>query len=134
MRALLVRLDGTTEEVDLPDDGQLKAMAEALKCDEVGEIPLIRTAPGRPSLSMWMDRDGLFTKGPNVVGSDLVAHMTGLPIGYCMGDVLLTGGADSEGDPLPLTRVQSAVLEEMAFEAKQRFELVISQVLAAHPE
>lgn len=134
MRALLVRVDGATEEVDLPGDKRnLDVMYEAMKCSRVDVVRIVEAAPGRPGLDMWIDDDGLFTKSPNIVASAIVAMITGRASEYYFGDVLFTGGADSEGDTLSLTRMQGEILAEVAMEARQRSGLFIAQILAAHP-
>jgi hypothetical protein len=120
MRARLVRVDGSTEMVDLPGDssGNLTAMYKAMGCDCVDVIRLVQTAPGCPGLDMWIDDNGMFTKEPNVIATILAAAIDGGVISQpVFGDVLLTGGADSEGDTLPLTSIQDAVLRDMVADA-----------------
>jgi hypothetical protein len=120
MRARLVRVDGSTEMVELPGNssGNLTAMYKAMGCDCVDVVRLVKTGPGRPGLDMWIDDNGMFANQPNIFATILAGAINGGVIRQAIyGDVLLTGGADSEGDTLPLTSVQDSVLRDMIADA-----------------
>jgi len=115
MRARIIRVDGSTEAVDIPQDfGEQMCAAEMmLGCNAVERVPVIERTPGRPGLEMWIDSEGLFTKSANVTAELMAKAISDAPVtAYIAGDVLLTGGADSEGDTLGLTEIQDSVLAE----------------------
>ena len=118
MRTRVVRVDGTSDHVELPEGEsheRLKAMYAAIGCDYVDVVRLVEAGPGRPGLDMWIDDVGLFTKEPNAVATLMVAGIVDTPLTQLIhGDVLFTGGADSEGDTLPLTITQDTVLRDIA--------------------
>lgn len=119
MRALLVKTDGTTEPVELggANVDHITQMHEAIGCRTFDCVGIIPAKPGRPGLDMWIDDEGLFLDEPepNISAWNLVANLTGdLNKGMVVGNVLFTGGADSEGDTLGLTATQASVLTEMA--------------------
>lgn len=115
MRARIIKVDGSTDSVDLPHDfgEQAKAAEMTLHCNAIEQTSLVKPAPGRPGIVLWADPDGLFSKPENNVAKLLVMGLTGEPPRqYIAGDVLVTGGLDSEGDILGLTEIQDSVLAE----------------------
>lgn len=131
MRARVVRVNGTTEVIDLPEDTRawLDAAYKAIGCTAVDRVCVIHTGPGRHGMDMWVDDEGLLNGAkPNIVAGTMLYTLTNReqsqPI---MGDVIFTGGCDSEGDSLPLTKIQDAILSDMAADFAQqarRFGLV----------
>ncbi|WP_458682269.1 DUF3846 domain-containing protein [Prescottella equi] len=77
-----------------PDGSHLADLREAIDCRYVDVIRLDRR------LDMWIDDEGLLVEDPkdNVIAS-LIAQLGFLrPIGPIKGTVVLTGGADDDGD------------------------------------
>ena len=123
MRARIVRCDGSTELTELPGDsgGSLAAMYAAIGCHTVDVVRIIGAAPGKPGLDMWIDGEGLYTKSPNMPASVLASMLAGQPLRqWIAGDVIFTGGADSEGGTLPLTAIQDEIIADMVAEIGSR--------------
>lgn len=115
MRARIIKVDGSTEAADIPraDGNRIYYMQKLLDCVTADRITIIKNGPGRPGLSMWVDYDGLYSKPSNPTAVLMANAIGDEPITqYITGDVLLTGGIDSEGDLLGLTKIQDSVLAE----------------------
>jgi hypothetical protein len=101
--ALLITPNGDVVEIDLPADtrSRLTVMYSILRCSAVDCV--------RPTsaIDMWIDDEGLYNHEdePNIYATAFLAQF-GQVAQMIMGPVLLTGGADEEGDTLPLTRDQ----------------------------
>ncbi len=86
--------------LETKDGNHLADMYRLLECERVD---LVRG----PGVDLWIDDEGLLTQ------RDPLLLVENESIGYrqwLMGSVLVTGGADSEGETLPLTEAQSAAL------------------------
>lgn len=119
MRARIVRVDGTSEEIQLPDSpeggDQLAAMHAAIGCENVRVAAVVKAAAGTPGLDLWEDDDGLYVKPVNLTATFIVGYLYGhRPEALYFGDVLFTGGADSSGEILPLTGMQSSIVADMS--------------------
>jgi hypothetical protein len=120
MRARLIKSDGTTEEVTLPDrpgGDQVSAMARAIGCDLFDCISVVKAdGPGKTGLDFWADQDAIFTVAkPNKVATCLAADLSYRTAAqWLMGNVLVTGGPDAEGDIQGLTPFQDEALKGLA--------------------
>ncbi|THA53268.1 DUF3846 domain-containing protein [Streptomyces sp. A1136] len=103
--ALLVTPEAEVIPVDLPADTgeRLTAMYSLIHCDNVDVVALT------DQLDMWLDDEGLYTQRVNPLAT-LFAGRFGRTYQSYHGPVLLTGGANSEGDTLPLTKDQVLAL------------------------
>jgi hypothetical protein len=94
--ALLLTGDGAIAEINLPTTNQLTVMQAVLRCDRVDVVALTTR------MDMWIDDEGIYNHEINVPAT-LLARRYGFCYQAYHGPVLLTGGADAEGDTLPLT-------------------------------
>jgi len=95
--ALLISTDGDVSVIDLPAEGSLlPTMYRAIGCHGVDVVRLA------PALDMWIDDDGMYTQPVNQLAT-LLAKGFGFNWQDYHGPALLTGGADAEGDTLPLS-------------------------------
>ncbi len=134
MRARIIRQDGTTEPVELPDNGPgLSAMYAAIGCSLVDVVRVLEAKPGRPGIDMWIaDDESVSQAEPNKVASLLCGDIAEREMAtWLLGHVLVTGGADSEGDTLPLTTLQDQVIESMAAHYKRLCDVVDAAVEAS---
>ncbi|TDU67823.1 DUF3846 domain-containing protein [Streptomyces sp. KS 21] len=97
--ALLITPDAEVIPVDLPADSgdRLTAMYSLMRCDQVDVVALT------DQLDMWLDDNGLYTQPVNPIAT-LLARRFGRTYQDYHGPVLLTGGADEEGETLPLNK------------------------------
>ncbi|MFD0269554.1 DUF3846 domain-containing protein [Streptomyces sp. NPDC127106] len=97
--ALLITPEAEVIPVDLPSDSgdRLTAMYSLMRCDQVDVVALT------DQLDMWLDDNGLYTQPVNPMAT-LLARRFGRTYQNYHGHVLLTGGADDEGETLPLDR------------------------------
>jgi hypothetical protein len=115
MRARIVRTNGTTEGIDLTPGDSLRGMREAIGCQLVDCIEVIPGSASRPGIDIWIDDEGLYAKAPNFLAGAVAAFLLGYIPNYPLfGDVLFTGGADSEGETLGLTKRQAEILADIA--------------------
>lgn len=116
-RARIIRTDGTTDLVALPEGTQAQrdAMRVALGCTNAERIRVVRKGPGLPGLDMWVDED-LSSDRRNEPAIAIVSTLWGADPDsvFWTGSVLFTGGMDGEGDALPLTQAQDDALYDMA--------------------
>lgn len=97
--ALLLTTDAEVVEINLGADGRarLAAMYALLRCTSVDVVALTS------QWDMWIDDEGLYNHPVNPAASALARRFGFVHQPY-HGPVLITGGADDEGDTLPLTR------------------------------
>jgi hypothetical protein len=96
--ALLLTEDWQIVEINLPgNEHQLAVMYAVLRCRAVDVVALTS------QLDMWIDDEGLYNHGVNEAAT-LMARRYGFTWQAYHGPVLLTGGADENGDTVPLTR------------------------------
>lgn len=105
--ALLITTAGEVVEIDLPGDerSNLVVMYAVLRCREVD---CVRATTG---LDMWIDGEYLYNypDDPNVPATAFLNQFG--PVAQMIhGPVLITGGAGSEGETLPLTREKLLVV------------------------
>lgn len=110
IQALLIGTDGTLTPVGLPADtsARLQTMYDSIGCTSVDVVALTNR------IDMWLDDEGLYTQPINHVATKL-AQRFGRTYQPYHGPVLITGGADNEGDTLPLdTDKANALLATLA--------------------
>ncbi|MFE6461973.1 DUF3846 domain-containing protein [Streptomyces cinereoruber] len=97
--ALLITPEGEVTPVSLPADSgdRLTLMYSLMRCDQVDVVALT------DRLDMWLDDNGLYTQPVNPIAT-LLARRFGWTYQTYHGPVLLTGGADEEGETLPLNK------------------------------
>jgi hypothetical protein len=110
--ALLITPNGDIVEIDLPAEGRdrMVVLYAVLRCTE---YDVVRVSS---SLDMWIDGEYLYNHPdePNIPATLFLTHFGDVTQMIC-GPVLITGGADAEGDTLPLSRHQLlAVLTKLA--------------------
>jgi hypothetical protein len=91
MKALLIREDGTSEELELPNTDEFLTQAMELMDAEILDHFTVK----RGELDGWVDDTSASTKQLNIVATSLVGA-----VGYggnLFGNVILTGGVDEEG-------------------------------------
>lgn len=102
--ALLLCPDGDLRPIDFPDGvDHLKIMYEAIGCSSVDVVALTT------GIDMWLDDEGMVAREINLPAT-LLARRFGWVNQPYFGPVLLTGGADTAGDTLPLSRAKAVAL------------------------
>ena len=105
--ALRINTDFTTEVLDLSSNeyNQLR--------DAVGG--LIQPVDLKPDLTLWCNEEGKLINGMevNVIGTHLYEKSYAMT-DVIMGNIVLTGGTDDEGETLPLPSTWLAYVEEIA--------------------
>ena len=105
--ALRINTDFTTEVLDLSSNeyNQLR--------DAVGG--LIQPVDLKPDLTLWCNEEGKLINGMevNVIGTHLYEKSYSMT-DVIMGNIVLTGGTDDEGETLPLPSTWLAYVEEIA--------------------
>ena len=105
--ALRINTDFTTEVLDLSSNeyNQLR--------DTVGG--LIQPVDLKPDLTLWCNEEGKLINGMevNVIGTHLYEKSYAMT-DVIMGNIVLTGGTDDEGETLPLPSTWLAYVEEIA--------------------
>jgi hypothetical protein len=96
--AVLLTPEADIVPITLPVDGddRLTVMRAVIRCDRVDAVALTSR------LDMWLDDEGLYNHPVNKLATYLAVRHGFIWQKY-HGPVLLTGGADHEGDTLPLT-------------------------------
>jgi len=111
--ALVVKSELTAELIDIAEK-ELDKLQEAVD-------GLIEPVDLTPTITMWVNEEGLFRKDLdiNYLATAFMAEVfaSTLPI---MGDVVFTGGIDSEGNTKPLTQDDVAELTEMTRRAREQ--------------
>lgn len=112
MKALLLSLDCTITDLELPDErGRpwLRAAYEAIGCRLVDIVRLDY------DLDMWVDDEGMLVENPDENINQLATRLCALfgPLRQCIyGNTILTGGADNEGETLGLSKVRARWVRE----------------------
>ena len=105
--ALRINTDFTTEVLDLSSNeyNQLR--------DTVGG--LIQPVDLKPDLTLWCNEEGKLINGMevNIIGTHLYEKSYAMT-DVIMGNIVLTGGTDDEGETLPLPSTWLAYVEEIA--------------------
>ncbi len=102
MRARVVRADGTTEPVDVPEDpAEASAVIRAtIGCRTVTVTRVIQPGPGSAGLDMWTDGHSLITGSlsPNPAAGAIVAFLSrGQVRPLFAGAAVFTGGPGTRG-------------------------------------
>jgi hypothetical protein len=107
MEGMIIRVDGTTEIVTFTKE----ASYEAIKSAVGGWIECVSL---RDDLDMYVNEEGKLLGLPvNATATSIWEAHYG-PTDIIVGDVILTGGADDEGDTLGLNAEQLSVLHNEA--------------------
>lgn len=116
--ALLITPDGDVQEIDLPDGGRAR-MDLMYKLLETSEYDVVRVTS---AIDMWIDGEFLYTANrerPNPFATAFLTNFGTVTQMIC-GPVLITGGADAEGETLPLTRDKlMAILTRLSDDAER---------------
>ncbi|MEV6654779.1 DUF3846 domain-containing protein [Streptomyces sp. NPDC051219] len=97
--ALLITPEADIVPVNLPADSEsrLTVMYSVIRCERVDVVGLTS------QLDMWLDDEGLYNHPVNKLATVLAVRF-GFTYQDYHGPVLLTGGADAEGDTVPLSK------------------------------
>lgn len=97
--ALLITPGADIVPVNLPadSDARLTVMRAVIRCDMVDVVGLTS------QLDMWLDDEGLYNHPVNKLATALAIRFGFTRQDY-HGPVLLTGGADAEGETVPLSK------------------------------
>lgn len=100
-KALQINIDGTTTELDLEaPQGSLRILQGAVG----GWIQAVDISD---NLTMWVNEEGkLEGLLPNEFGTRLFSKRFGEGVDVIVGNIVLTGGTDDEGETLGLTDEQ----------------------------
>lgn len=108
MKGYLVRTDGTGERVDLVETRDYDTLRWMYRLIDCTAVDVVRVSP---TLDMWVDDEGMYTKQENVTAELMVFTFWGtLHQGY-YGDCLFLGGADNAGNTMGLSDQMLATLE-----------------------
>lgn len=100
IRALQITTEGKTEIITLLPDTQLEQVQKA-----VGG--LVQAIGLDDDLTMWLNEEGKILKLPhNPMAQHLWDNQFGEGTDYIVGNMVLTGGADSEGETMSLSDKQ----------------------------
>lgn len=100
IRALQITTEGKTEIINLLPNTQLEQVQKA-----VGG--LVQAIGFDDDLTMWLNEEGKMLKLPhNPMAQYLWDNQFGEGTDYIVGDMVLTGGADSEGETISLSDKQ----------------------------
>lgn len=104
-RALTIDVDGTTavQTWDTTDDTLPHLQRAVGGCVDVVALT--------GDLDMWLNDEGLLIGLPVNILATGIAALHGLTHQVYVGPVVLTGGADAEGNTLPLTEQQVQLLQ-----------------------
>ena len=97
--ALLITPEADIVPVNLPadTDNRLVVMRSVIRCERVDVVALT------DQVDMWLDDEGLYNHPVNKLAT-LLAVRFGFTWQEYHGPVLLTGGADAEGETVPLSK------------------------------
>jgi Domain of unknown function (DUF3846) len=103
--ALLITPEADIVPISLPADSEarLTVMRSVLRCDKVDVVALTSR------LDMWIDDEGLYNHPVNKLATILAARFGFTHQSY-YGPVLLTGGANEDGDTVPLNKYKVVAL------------------------
>lgn len=97
--ALLITPEMDLVPIDLPagSSARLTVMRAVIRCERVDVVALTTR------MDMWIDDEGVYNHPANKLAT-LLARRFGFTFQTYHGPVLLTGGADADGNTLPLTK------------------------------
>lgn len=105
-KAIIITVSGDKREVDLGEDSY-SVLSDAVG----GYIECVELNPG---LSLWVNEEGKLIGLPtNQVATRIWDTVFGFNTDIIKGDVILTGGADSEGNTLGLSDEMVALVEKL---------------------
>lgn len=105
--AVIIRTDGTTSVIDIESDS-LKQLQYAVG----GWVQAIDLSPTR---TMWVNEEGKLTGLPhNIFAQVFWDNAYGVGTDIIVGDVVLTGGVDSQGETLGLADADVELAQQVA--------------------
>lgn len=105
-KALIITVDGDKIETDIEGNSY-----EVLQKAVGGRFEHVQL---NPELSLWCNEDGIFESlKVNPTACQLWDAVFGIGTGVILGDVILTGGADDEGNTLGLSDKMLALIEKL---------------------
>lgn len=107
-KAVLITLDGYTEDVELPRGNNLPTMTEAIGCTRIDAVE------ARRGVDMWIDDEGLYVAPPNHVATLVVAALSGQTPPQIYHGRALFCGVNAEGDSVNLTESQAQIVRHCA--------------------
>lgn len=116
-KALRILVDGTVEELDLDSaEGSLSVLQNGVKYDENDVAPLVQPIGLSDGVTMWCHEEGKMLRHPrNATATMLFWFDFGMEYkDYIAGNVVLTGGADDEGETLGIPEKQVEGLRRLA--------------------
>lgn len=109
MTTLAIKITTNGEVVPL-DSTSLETLQEAVG----GWVQAITI---RPDITMWLNEEGKINRAPhNPVGQSLWNNVYGKDTDYIVGDVVLTGGTDDNGETLPISNETVEAIRSKALE------------------
>ncbi|WP_445277424.1 DUF3846 domain-containing protein [Streptomyces sp. DSM 41033] len=108
--ALILRTDGEFEIIDWPATGargHLETLYRAIDCHAVDAVDI------SPTLTMWLNDEGLITGAPVNRSATILYALHNEPTQHYVGNVVITGGTDRNGETLGLTKDEIAALVEL---------------------
>ena len=115
-KALRVLVDGTVEELDLDSaEGSLKVLQNGVKFDEHDVSPLVQAIDISDDLTMWCHEEGKILGHPHNDTGSLIFRGKFGGLDYIVGNIVLTGGVDDEGDTLGIPEGQVEGLRRLAY-------------------
>lgn len=114
MQALSIDIEGTVCLTDLDDSNVLRALYDCIGCSMVDVVRL------QPDLDMWVDDEGLIVSDPQINKvATIIAHSLGYNAQAYCGKVVFTGGADEEGNTLPISEFRCAQITKWAHRIRE---------------
>ena len=105
--AIRISVTGDFEKILLDRSVLLQAIYTAIDCRYVELVQPTNT------ICLWVDEEGLLNHSdPNLLATLVAAELGCFPQ-VLRGDVVVTGGADGEGNTLPLNEQDLRLLEEI---------------------
>ncbi|MEV5204374.1 DUF3846 domain-containing protein [Streptomyces sp. NPDC053720] len=103
--ALLLTPEADIVPIDLPavSSARLTVMRSVIRCERVDVVALTS------QMDMWIDDEGLYNHPVNLPAT-LLARRFGFTFQDYYGPALLTGGADKEGETVPLSKEKTVAL------------------------
>jgi len=119
MRARVVRADGTTEPVDVPEDATEASavICATIGCRTVTITRVIQPGPDGAGLDMWTDGHSLITASltPNPAAGAIVAFLSrGQVRPLFAGAAVFTGGPGTRGATTALTGQHEEIITTIA--------------------
>jgi hypothetical protein len=113
-KAIQIKTDGTFTELDISEN--------SLETLQQGVEGLVQAIDLAEDLTMWCNEEGKIMSLPHNPYGQALWTMTYGNTDYIVGDIVLTGGTDSEGETLGLTPARIFYLKSVAVAISQMVE------------